>query len=159
MSKILGPDATLGVACFGITHPHTSGRVRAVQRLANARMMGAWDDSPLLQPFCDALGLEARSKQDILDDPNVHAVYIHSKSNKMADLSCEALEAGKAVLCEKPAGRNSADARQIVDAVKRTDGMLQVGLTLPLFCGVHNPRFTRPFCAVPRTSVFRTASG
>jgi len=34
-----------------------------------------------------------------------------------------------------------------------------VTLTLPLFCGVHNPRFTRPFCAVPRTSVFRTASG
>lgn len=32
-------------------------------------------------------------------------------------------------------------------------------ITLPLFCGVHNPRFTRPFCAVPRTSVFRTASG
>ncbi len=32
-------------------------------------------------------------------------------------------------------------------------------MTLPLFCGVHNPRFTRPFCAVPRTSVFRTASG
>ncbi len=34
-----------------------------------------------------------------------------------------------------------------------------VFVTLPLFCGVHNPRFTRPFCAVPRTSVFRTASG
>ena len=32
-------------------------------------------------------------------------------------------------------------------------------VTLPLFCGVHNPRFTRPFCAVPRTSIFRTASG
>ena len=32
-------------------------------------------------------------------------------------------------------------------------------VTLPLFCGVHNPRFTRPFCAVPRTSVFRNASG
>jgi predicted dehydrogenase len=127
MSKILGPDATLGVACLGITHPHTSGRVRAVQRISTAKMMGAWDDSPLLQPFCDALGLQVRSKQDILDDPNVHAVYIHSKSNKMADLSCEALEAGKAVLCEKPAGRNSADARKIVDAVKRTDGMLQVG--------------------------------
>ncbi len=38
-------------------------------------------------------------------------------------------------------------------------GLRSVGLTLPLFCGVHNPRFTRPFCAVPRTSVFRTASG
>jgi hypothetical protein len=32
-------------------------------------------------------------------------------------------------------------------------------VTLPLFGGVLNPRFTRPFCAVPRTSVVRTASG
>ena len=30
---------------------------------------------------------------------------------------------------------------------------------LPLSRGVLNPRFTRPFCAVPRTSVARTASG
>ena len=32
-------------------------------------------------------------------------------------------------------------------------------LTLPLFRVVLNPRFTRPFYAVPRTSVVRTASG
>ena len=32
-------------------------------------------------------------------------------------------------------------------------------LTLPLFRVVLIPRFTRPFCAVPRTSVVRTASG
>ena len=32
-------------------------------------------------------------------------------------------------------------------------------LTLPLFRVVINPRFTRPFCAVPRTSIVRTASG
>ena len=32
-------------------------------------------------------------------------------------------------------------------------------VTLPLFGGVLNPRFTRPFCAVPRTSVVHTASG
>ena len=29
MTKPLG-DATIGVACLGITHPHTSGRVKAV---------------------------------------------------------------------------------------------------------------------------------
>ena len=127
MAKALGSTETLGVACLGITHPHTSGRVRAVQRLGNARMLGAWDDSLLLEPFVDALGLEARSKYEILNDPDVYAVYVHSKSNKMADLSIEALEAGKAVLCEKPAGRNSADARRIVEAVKRADGLLQVG--------------------------------
>lgn len=127
MSKILGPDVTLGVACLGITHPHTSGRVKAVQRLPNARMLGAADDSPLLKPFVEALGLEARSKADILADPDVHVVYVHSKSYAMADLTIEALEAGKAVLCEKPAGRNAADVRRIVDAVERTGGVVQVG--------------------------------
>ena len=36
---------------------------------------------------------------------------------------------------------------------------VQLEVTLPLFRVVLNPRFTRPFCAVPRTSVVRTASG
>ena len=127
MAPPLGPDTTVGVACLGITHPHTSGRVRAVQRLANARMLGAADDSALLGAFCEALGLQARSKREILDDPDVHVVYVHSKSYAMADLTIEALEAGKAVLCEKPAGRNAADVRRIVDAVERTGGQVQVG--------------------------------
>lgn len=33
------------------------------------------------------------------------------------------------------------------------------GMTLPLFRVALNPRFTRPFYAVPRTSAARTASG
>ena len=127
MAEPLGPDATLGVACLGVTHPHTSGRVRAVQRRTDMRMLGAADESPLLPVFCDALGIERRSKQEILDDPDVHVVYVHSKSYAMADLSIEALEAGKAVLCEKPAGRNAADVRRIVDAVERTGNPVQVG--------------------------------
>ena len=35
----------------------------------------------------------------------------------------------------------------------------ECGLTLPLFRVALNPRFTRPFYAVPRTSAARTASG
>ena len=34
-----------------------------------------------------------------------------------------------------------------------------VAVTLPLFRVALNPRFTRPFYAVPRTSAARTASG
>ena len=60
MANPLGHSTTLGVACLGVTHPHTSGRVRAVQRRTDFRMLGAADDSPLLQPFCEALGLAAR---------------------------------------------------------------------------------------------------
>jgi predicted dehydrogenase len=126
MSK-LAAGQKLGVACLGITHPHTSGRVKAIQRRQDAVMLGAWDTSPLLDPFVDALGLVARSKEEILADPNVHVVLVHSKSEKMADLTIEALEAGKAVLCEKPAGRSAADAKRIMDVVERTGGLVQVG--------------------------------
>ena len=122
MAGNLAPHDALGVACLGITHPHTSGRVKAMQRQAGTRMLGAADDSSLIEPFAKAFDLEIRSKADILADPDVHAVLVHSKSDRMADLSIEALEAGKAVLVEKPAGRNSADTKRIVDAVERTRG-------------------------------------
>ena len=127
MTKPLGADLTIGVACLGITHPHASGRVKAVQRRHDLRMLGAADDSPLLGPFTDAMGIPARTKAEILADPDVHVVYVHSKSDSMADLTIEALEAGKDVLCEKPAGRNAADVRRIVEAVERTGGRVQVG--------------------------------
>ncbi|WP_211462638.1 Gfo/Idh/MocA family protein [Collimonas silvisoli] len=127
MTYTIGADQVAGIACLGITHPHTSGRVKAIQRRKDARMIGAWDSSPLLKPFVEALGLEVRSKEDILADPDVHAVLVHSKSDKMADLAIEALEAGKAVLVEKPAGRSAADAQRIVKAVERTGGLVQVG--------------------------------
>ncbi|NTB87600.1 oxidoreductase [Agrobacterium tumefaciens] len=127
MTYAIGEDAEFGIACLGITHPHTSGRVKAFQRMPGARLMGAYDDSPLLAPFVDALGLEARTKEAILGDPNVHAVLVHSKSHSMATLAVEALEAGKAVLCEKPAGRGSADTARIAEAVERTGGLFQVG--------------------------------
>jgi predicted dehydrogenase len=127
MTKPLG-DTTIGVACLGVTHPHTSGRVKAVQRRDDLRMLGAADDHPILGVFTDAMGIPARTKREILDDPDVQVVYVHSKSHSMADLTIEALEAGKAVLCEKPAGRNADDVRRIVDAVERTGNPVQVAI-------------------------------
>lgn len=116
-----------GFACLGITHPHTSGRVKALQRRSDVAIFGAADDSPLLTPFAAAFGLEKRTTDEILTDDRVHAVLVHSKSERMADLTIRALEAGKAVLVEKPAGRSAADAKRIVDAVEKTGGLVQVG--------------------------------
>ena len=127
MATKIDNQTKLGVACLGITHPHTSGRVKAFQRIPGVEFLGAYDDSPLLEPFVDALGLQARSKDDILSDPNVHIVLVHPKSYLMADWAIEALEAGKAVLCEKPAGRRSTDTLRIVEAVERTGNLFQVG--------------------------------
>ena len=97
-----------GSPASGSPIPHTSGRVKAFQRMPNAKLLGAYDDSPLLAPVLSRRwASQARSKEEILADPNVHAVLIHPKSYLMADWAIEAMEAGKAVLCEKPAGRGS----------------------------------------------------
>lgn len=127
MTYAIGNDATLGIACLGITHPHTSGRVKAFQRMPNAKVLGAFDNSPLLDPFVDAMGIAKRTKEEILADPDVHAVLIHPKSYLMADWAIEAMEAGKAVLCEKPAGRGSVDTERLVEAVEKTGQLFQVG--------------------------------
>ncbi|MDC4293871.1 Gfo/Idh/MocA family oxidoreductase, partial [Acinetobacter baumannii] len=95
----------LKVALLGITHPHTSGRVKALQRRDDIEIYGAADHSELLKPFCDALKLEIRTKEEILNNPDVDIILVHSKSYEMADLTIEALKKGKAVLVEKPAGR------------------------------------------------------
>jgi hypothetical protein len=69
MTYAIGENAEFGIACLGITHPHSSGRVKAFQRMPGARLMEAYDDSPLLTPFVDALGLEARTKEAIPQEP------------------------------------------------------------------------------------------
>lgn len=117
----------LKVALLGITHPHTSGRVKALQRRNDVEIYGAADESELLKPFCDALKIPVRNKTEILNNPEIDIILVHSKSYEMADLSIEALKAGKAVLVEKPAGRGIQDTQRIVDAVKQYNGFVQVG--------------------------------
>lgn len=46
-----------------------------------------------------------------------------------------------------------------LDGIKAAAQQIANHVTLPLFRVVLNPRFTRPFCAVPRTSAAHTASG
>jgi len=124
------PAGTIGVACLGITHPHTSGRVKVLRRRSDIVFRGVWDapeHRQYLVPFAEAMDLAQRAKSEILADPEVHAVLVHSKSDEMVDLSIEALNAGKAVLVEKPAGRDVADLKRLCEAVASTGGLLQVG--------------------------------
>ena len=56
------------------------------------------------------------------------AVVICTRNNSHVDLSIQALEAGKHVLCEKPLGVNEEDAKRLVDVVRKSDRVFQIGL-------------------------------
>ncbi len=55
---------------------------------------------------------------DLLADPNVDAVYVSTPHPQHVEWTIKALDAGKAVLCEKPMGLNHAEVMSMVHAAR-----------------------------------------
>ena len=72
----------------------------------------------------------AASLGDVLADPEIKLVFITAANNAHTKLAVASLEAGKAVMCEKPMATNIADAEAMVEAAEQTKGFLQIGFEL-----------------------------
>jgi xylose dehydrogenase (NAD/NADP) len=58
------------------------------------------------------------SYEELLEDPNIDAIYNPLPNSMHAEWSIRALRAGKHVLCEKPLCMNAAEARAMFEAAK-----------------------------------------
>lgn len=67
---------------------------------------------------------------DVLGDPAVRLVFITAANHAHKELAIRAMEAGKAVLSEKPMAVTLADAREMVEAGERLGAFFQVGFEL-----------------------------
>ncbi len=65
--------------------------------------------------------------QDLLDDPEIEAVYIPLPNHLHAEWAIAAAGAGKHVLCEKPMAMTSVQAREMIDAADRAGVKLMEG--------------------------------
>jgi predicted dehydrogenase len=54
----------------------------------------------------------------LVEDPEIQVVDIATPNNLHAEMAIAAAEAGKHILCEKPLGRNAAEAKRMLDAVE-----------------------------------------
>lgn len=70
------------------------------------------------------------SLEQTLDDPNLKLVFITAANVAHKDLALAALQAGKAVMCEKPMATSLADAKAMVEEARRLKGFLQIGFEL-----------------------------
>lgn len=72
----------------------------------------------------NGVGRVAADHRDLLADPAIRMVCICSPNATHASFCVEALEAGKAVLCEKPIAGSLAELDRIVEAARRTGGIV-----------------------------------
>ena len=79
----------------------------------------------------DMSGVKAtRNFAELLADPEIHAIDICAPTKAHAELAIAGLQAGKHVLCEKPLGRTSAAASQIVAAATKAKGIFMPAMCL-----------------------------
>jgi predicted dehydrogenase len=72
---------------------------------------------------------QVQSLDAILDQADVNGVVIATPSAFHAEQSTLALEAGKAVFCQKPLGRNAEETRRVVEAARQHNKLLGVDLS------------------------------
>jgi len=73
----------------------------------------------------------------ILEDPEVEAVSICTPNHLHASLSIACLQAGKNVLCEKPAARTYAEALEMQQAQRESGKVLNIGVVNRFNSGVN----------------------
>jgi predicted dehydrogenase len=81
-------------------------------------------------------GALAMTFASVLDDPNIEAVSLATPAPQHARMALAALNAGKHVFVEKPLALEVEEARQLVEAAKRSGQILMVGHLLqyhPIF--------------------------
>ena len=71
--------------------------------------------------------------QALADDPDVDAIYVATPHSGHRDCSILCLEAGKAVLCEKPFTINAAQARDVVAVARRKNVFLMEAMWTRFF--------------------------
>ena len=65
--------------------------------------------------------------RELLKDESIEVVHVCTPNRSHSFITVDALEAGKHVMCEKPMAINSAEAKKMLDAAKRTGKKLTIG--------------------------------
>jgi D-xylose 1-dehydrogenase (NADP+, D-xylono-1,5-lactone-forming) len=99
------------------------------------------------------------SYEELLQDPQIEAVYISLPNSLHVEWSIRALQAGKHVLCEKPLSRRAQEVERAFDAAEQHRRLL-----MEAFMWRHNPQTARLIDllnqgAVGRIRVIRAAFG
>ena len=129
---------------WGVISTSSYGRERIVPAIMKGKNLTvsaiASRNAATARKAADELGIETAygSYQEILDDPDIEAVYIPLPNHLHVPWSSRAAEAGKHVLCEKPLAMNAAEAETLIAVQERTGMLIQEALMV-----LTHPQFLR----------------
>jgi predicted dehydrogenase len=117
------------IGCSGIAH---GKHMPSLKKLSNVEMVA----------FCDISEERARDAaakygtqdaqvyteyRELLKDSSIDIVHVCTPNDSHAEITIQALESGKHVMCEKPMAKTALDARRMVEVAKRTGKKLTIG--------------------------------
>lgn len=122
-------DAPVRVGLLGAGRIAQSAHLPAIAHAPSVRLVGLFDPSDHLRETV-ARRYEVvayPTAQALFDDPSIEAVIVAVPDRFHASATLEALRAGKHVLVEKPLASTVAEAEAVVEASRRSGGIVQVG--------------------------------
>lgn len=148
----------IGVALLGLGSYASNQLAPALQLTRHCRLVGIVTGTPSkVQTWQQAYGIEDKNVYNyddmatMIDNPDIHVVYIVTPNHVHAQYAIAAARAGKHVWCEKPLAMNAVECQSIIDACREAGVKLSIGYRLQ-----HEPNTqtiieyasTRPFGAI-----------
>ncbi|MFW5748266.1 MAG: Gfo/Idh/MocA family protein [Chloroflexota bacterium] len=109
---------------WGILSTANIGRARVIPAINQSRngtvVAVASRDHDRAAQFADEMSIPTAygSYEELLEDPDIDAIYNPLPNSMHAEWAIKAAEAGKPMLCEKPLALNADEAQRMVDAFK-----------------------------------------
>lgn len=145
-SKVLGANDKIGIAFLGTGGRMMESHIKIINTMISegkavrvAGVCDVWDGNKEinrgLYPAAEALKINPDDKkmvtknyQQLLDSKEVDVACIASPDHWHAKMSIDAMSAGKDVYCEKPMTRTIEEAHAVVDAQKKNNRVMSVGV-------------------------------
>lgn len=117
------------IGCGGIG---TQKHMPALSRLKNVKLVAFCDIiKERAEKACKEFGVDGAKVyvdyKELLKDESIEVVHVCTPNRSHSFISIDAMEAGKHVMCEKPMAKTTAEAKDMVEAAKRTGKKLTVG--------------------------------
>ena len=125
-------DRIVKVAIIGCGGIATGKHLPSLSKIPNVRLVAFCDIIPeRAEAAKEKYGTEDAKTyvdyRELLLDPEIEVVHVLTPNREHAQITIDALYAGKHVMCEKPMAKTADDARRMYEAAKATGKKLTIG--------------------------------